>query len=210
MAEILDFEYEINLVADGRYGWFNKSLDWEWDGMVGDLINDKADIALGALTVLPERETVVDFTIPYYYETVGITMMKKEIKDPPNPYKFLACMKDEVWVYVFLTYASTSFFIWLYERFDPRNNSEVEGEDTRKRLFGFKESFWFGFTAMTPQGGGETPSRACGWFLTTGFWFFAFVCIATYTANLGAFLTVGRMTSKIRNLEDLARQRSLG
>ena len=135
--------------------------------------------------------------------------MKKKIKDPPNPFKFLACMKDEVWTYVFLTYASTSFCIWLYERFDPRNNSEAEGEDDRKRIFGFKESFWFVFTAMTPQGGGETPRGLSGWFLTTGFWFFAFISIATYTANLGAFLTVARISSKIKNLEDLTRQRRI-
>ena len=208
-AKILDFEYEIYEVVDGKYGWFVDGTGDEWDGMVADLINKDADIALGALTMMHERETVVDFTIPYYYEKVGITVMTKKIRDPPNMFKFLACMQLSVWIIIVLAYAITSFIIQVYERFEPRNNSEVEGEDNRKRIFGIRESFWLGFTALTPQGGGETPRRFSGWMLTTGFWLFTFSCIATFTANLGAFLTVARIDSNIQNLDDLANQKKI-
>ena len=38
--------------------------------------------------------------------------------------------------------------------------------------------------------------------------FFALIMIASYTANLAAFLTVDKMITPIENAEDLARWRS--
>ena len=37
-------------------------------------------------------------------------------------------------------------------------------------------------------------------------WFFTLILIASYTANLAAFLTVERMQSPIESVEDLAKQ----
>ena len=42
--------------------------------------------------------------------------------------------------------------------------------------------------------------------LGTFWWFFTLIVIATYTANLAAFLTVTRMESPIESLNDLAQQ----
>lgn len=37
-------------------------------------------------------------------------------------------------------------------------------------------------------------------------WFFALIMLASYTANLAAFLTSDRLQSSINNVEDLAKQ----
>jgi hypothetical protein len=37
-------------------------------------------------------------------------------------------------------------------------------------------------------------------------WFFTLIMIASYTANLAAFLTLNRMEGTIENVEDLAKQ----
>jgi glutamate receptor, ionotropic, invertebrate len=37
-------------------------------------------------------------------------------------------------------------------------------------------------------------------------WFFALIMVASYTANLAAFLTMDRMGSSISSAEDLAKQ----
>lgn len=34
--------------------------------MVRKLIDKQADIGLGSMSVMAERETVIDFTVPYY------------------------------------------------------------------------------------------------------------------------------------------------
>jgi glutamate receptor, ionotropic, invertebrate len=48
----------------------------EWNGIVRKLIDKQADIGLGSMSVMAERETVIDFTVPYY-DLVGITIMVK-------------------------------------------------------------------------------------------------------------------------------------
>ncbi len=44
-----------------------------------ELVDKNADIGLGALAVMAERENVIDFTVPYY-DLVGITIMMKKPK----------------------------------------------------------------------------------------------------------------------------------
>lgn len=61
------------------------------------------------------------------------------------------------------------------------------------RQFNLKESFWFALTSFTPQGGGEAPKALSGRTLVAAYWLFVVLMLATFTANLAAFLTVERM-----------------
>ena len=61
------------------------------------------------------------------------------------------------------------------------------------RTFTLKESFWFALTSFTPQGGGEAPKALSGRTLVAAYWLFVVLMLATFTANLAAFLTVERM-----------------
>jgi len=52
--------------------------------------------------------------------------------------------------------------------------------------------------------------RAVSTRLVSGiWWFFTLILIASYTANLAAFLTVERMISPIESAEDLAKQNAI-
>ena len=64
VASILGFNYTINLVADGNYGSYNEK-NKTWNGMIGELLSQKADLAVADLTITYERETGVDFTMPF-------------------------------------------------------------------------------------------------------------------------------------------------
>lgn len=65
------------------------------------------------------------------------------------------------------------------------------------RDFTLKESFWFALTSFTPQGGGEAPKSLSARTLVAAYWLFVVLMLATFTANLAAFLTVERMQVKI-------------
>lgn len=55
--------------------------------------------------------------------------------------------------------------------------------------------------------GSEVAPRAVSTRMVSGiWWFFTLILIASYTANLAAFLTVERMRSPIESAEDLAKQ----
>lgn len=48
-----------------------------------------------------------------------------------------------------------------------------------------------------------------GRLVTSVWWFFTLILISSYTANLAAFLTVGRMVVDIESAEDLAKQNEI-
>lgn len=62
IAKVLGFNYTIRLVPDGRYGSYNKDTG-EWDGMVRELLENRAQLSVGDLTITFERENAVDFTM---------------------------------------------------------------------------------------------------------------------------------------------------
>lgn len=72
IAIIVGFDYDIKEVDDKKFGNMNEK--GEWNGVVRKLIDKQADIGLGSMSVMAERETVIDFTVPYY-DLVGITIM---------------------------------------------------------------------------------------------------------------------------------------
>ena len=60
------FDYELNIASDnGTYGR-NPDEGDNWEGLMGDLVNDRADIGLASLHVTAVRQIDVDFTVPFY------------------------------------------------------------------------------------------------------------------------------------------------
>ena len=108
------------------------------------------------MSVMAERETVIDFTVPYY-DLVGITIMMKKPKVPTSLFKFLTVLENSVWGCILAAYFFTSFLMWIFDKYSPysyQNNMEKYKDDEEKRYFNFKECLWFCMTSLTPQGGG--------------------------------------------------------
>lgn len=202
----IDFEYTIEEVADKEYG--NMNENGEWNGMIKELKDKKADIALGTLAVMAERENVVDYTVPYY-DLVGVTILMLKSRTRSSLFKFLTVLEGDVWLCIMAAYFFTSFLLWIFDRFSPysyQNNREKYKHSLEKRVFTLKECLWFSMTSLTPQGGGEIPKTIPARVITAVWWVFGFVIVASYTANLAAFLTVSRLEVPIESLDQLAAQ----
>lgn len=206
LSKLMNFDYMIYESPDGQYG--RMTPDLQWNGVVKELVDRNADMAIGALSVMAERETVVDFTVPYY-DLVGITIMMKKPKVPTSLFKFLSVLEDSVWGCILAAYFFTSVLMWIFDYMSPysyQNNMEKYKDDEEKRFFNFKECLWFCMTSLTPQGGGEAPKNLSGRLVAATWWLFGFIIIASYTANLAAFLTVSRLETPVESLEDLSKQ----
>ncbi|PSN38557.1 Ionotropic receptor 25a [Blattella germanica] len=206
IRNITKFDYDIFEAPDGKFG--NMDENGEWNGMIKELILKNADIALGSLSVMAERENVVDFTVPYY-DLVGITILMKKPKAATSLFKFLTVLENDVWLCILAAYFFTSFLMWVFDRWSPysyQNNREKYKDDEEKREFNLKECLWFCMTSLTPQGGGEAPKNLSGRLVAATWWLFGFIIIASYTANLAAFLTVSRLDTPVESLDDLAKQ----
>ncbi|KAG8287379.1 hypothetical protein J6590_038986 [Homalodisca vitripennis] len=121
-----------------------------------------------------------------------------------SPFKFMTVLRLEVWLSIVGALAVTGVMIWFLDKYSPysaRNNKNMHPYPCRE--FTLKESFWFAMTSFTPQGGGETPKALSGRTLVAAYWLFVVLMLATFTANLAAFLTVERMQATFRLGVDL-------
>ena len=121
-------------------------------------------------------------------------------------------LEEVVWGVILATYFVTSFLLWVFDRFSPfsyQNNIEKFEDDDEKRSFGLKESLWFCMTSITPQGGGEAPKSLSGRMVAATWWLFGFIVVASFTANLAAFLTVSRLVVDLGSLDELVSQKKI-
>ncbi|GFR79731.1 glutamate receptor [Elysia marginata] len=207
LAEEMDFDYTIYDVPNVG------SMDdlGNWDGAIRELMEGRADIAVGPISVMAERENVIDFTVPYY-DLVGLTILMKKPEFDYSLVKFLSVLDEEVWGCIIGAFVLFSGLIAIFDRLSPfsyqnRKTESWQGQTgTEPRVFTLKEGIWFCMMSLTPQGGGETPRALSGRLIAATWWLFGFIIIATYTANLAAFLTVSRLETPIESLDDLSKQ----
>lgn len=112
IAENMDFEYEIEELPE-----FGKMDDeGNWNGVIKKLIDKEADIALGTMSVMSERETVIDFTVPFY-DLVGITILMKLPQTPSSLFKFLTVLETNVWLCILGSYFFTRYadFFFVFD-----------------------------------------------------------------------------------------------
>ncbi|KAI4886834.1 hypothetical protein NFI96_018401 [Prochilodus magdalenae] len=228
IAKHIGIKYKISIVPDGKYGARDPETKI-WNGMVGELVYGKAEIAVAPLTITLVREEVIDFSKPFM--SLGISIMiKKPQKSKPGVFSFLDPLAYEIWMCIVFAYIGVSVVLFLVSRFspyewhteEPEEGTDGPPSDQPPNEFGIFNSLWFSLGAFMQQGCDISPSflvyrtgypstkvqrRSLSGRIVGGvWWFFTLIIISSYTANLAAFLTVERMVSPIESAEDLAKQ----
>uniref|UniRef100_A0A674ND40 Glutamate receptor n=1 Tax=Takifugu rubripes TaxID=31033 RepID=A0A674ND40_TAKRU len=211
VADILKFSFRIKLVDDGLYG--APEPNGSWTGMVGELINRKADLAAAAFTITSEREKVIDFSKPFM--TLGISILYRvQLGRKPGYFSFLDPFSPAVWLFMLLAYLAVSCVLFLaarlspYEWYNPHPCLR-ENRDMLENQYTLGNSLWFPVGGFMQQGS-EIMPRALSTRCVSGVWWaFTLIIISSYTANLAAFLTVQRMEVPIESPDDLADQTNI-
>ncbi|XP_054556312.1 glutamate receptor ionotropic, kainate 1 isoform X2 [Talpa occidentalis] len=207
LSSILGFIYDVKLVPDGKYGAQNDK--GEWNGMVKELIDHRADLAVAPLTITYVREKVIDFSKPFM--TLGISILyRKPNGTNPGVFSFLNPLSPDIWMYVLLACLGVSCVLFVIARFTPYEWYNPHpcnpDSDVVENNFTLLNSFWFGVGALMQQGSELMPKALSTRIVGGIWWFFTLIIISSYTANLAAFLTVERMESPIDSADDLAKQ----
>lgn len=147
ISKILGFNYTIRLVPDGRYGSYNKETG-EWDGMVRELLEHRADLAVGDLTITYEREQVVDFTMPFMNYRIGV-LYRKPMVMPPGLFYFLLPLSAKVWISIAAAYLGVSALLFILARFTSPHK-----EGTQLTLI---DCMWLAFPSTTTYGCNMLP-----------------------------------------------------
>ncbi|XP_076628916.1 glutamate receptor ionotropic, kainate 2 isoform X2 [Colletes latitarsis] len=208
IAHMVGFTYRIELVPDGKYGVYDYETG-EWNGIVRQLMDKKADLAVGSMTINYARESVIDFTKPFM--NLGISILfKVPTSHPARLFSFMNPLAIEIWLYVLAAYVLVSVTMFVVARFSPYewNNPYPchAGSEVVENQFSLANSFWFTIGTLMQQGSDLNPKATSTRIVGGIWWFFTLIIISSYTANLAAFLTVERMITPIENAEDLAGQ----
>ncbi|XP_028313698.1 glutamate receptor ionotropic, delta-2 isoform X2 [Gouania willdenowi] len=200
LSNYLGFKYEIYVAPDHKYG--SLQPDGQWNGLMGELVFKRADVGLSALTITPERESVVDFTTRYMDYSVGVLLRKAE--RTVDMFACLAPFDLSLWACIAGTVLLIGILVYLLNWLNPPRLPV--GSVSSTTLY---NSMWFVYGSFVQQGG-EVPYTTLATRMMMGvWWMFALIVISSYTANLAAFLTITRIENSIQSLQDLSKQTEL-
>nr|XP_033335766.1 glutamate receptor ionotropic, kainate 2 isoform X7 [Megalopta genalis] len=228
IASQVGFQYAIRLVPDHMYGVYDPETK-EWNGIVRELMEKRADLAVASMTINYARESVIDFTKPFMNLGIGI-LFKVSGRMPSRLFSFMNPLAVEIWLSMLGAYVMVSLTIWIVARFSPYEWVEPRACPSCKcplqgghvsaldpdsddipllrtvNEFTLANSFWFMVGTLMQQGSDLNPKATSTRIVGGIWWFFTLIIISSYTANLAAFLTVERMITPIENAADLAEQ----
>ncbi|RCN29927.1 hypothetical protein ANCCAN_24306 [Ancylostoma caninum] len=207
IARLSKFNYTIHEVKDKAYGI--REENGKWNGMVGELINGEADLAVASLTISYSRSEVIDFTVPYMHLGISILFKKPQTAEA-DWFMFLWPLS---WEFSFLNIDRNCqkklFFIavlkivgmWdkdIYKscyRISPFekvvHNNETGNWDKVDNQFSFRNAFWFTVCSLMQQ-----VSR---FFHVAAIWLWAELTTCTSCKNRAVGLSGQRVTFGLRN-----------
>ncbi|VDO08016.1 unnamed protein product [Rodentolepis nana] len=111
----LNFEVELYEVYDRLWGGWTKD---GWNGLVRELMDQKADMAITSLKITPNRSEQIDFSVPFLETGIAITVALRE--GAISPTAFLEPYDYQCWciILLFSVHASGAA-IYLYEWLSP-------------------------------------------------------------------------------------------
>ena len=182
LAAELNFDFHIYFQNDTNYGTYKNG---EWTGMVGDVYNGAADMMVGAISITSERMAAIDFTEPYYY--AGFNMLSKNFDRKTSILAFLSPFETVLWLTIIASALVVAVSASLLEWNSPFGLSPWGRRRKKNYTLGsgltMVFSLWFGHTVST-----KTPKSWPSKVLQNFWAAFSIFSIASYTANLAAYL----------------------
>uniref|UniRef100_A0A4W4HSK9 Glutamate receptor n=1 Tax=Electrophorus electricus TaxID=8005 RepID=A0A4W4HSK9_ELEEL len=196
LAEDMDFEFDLYIVGDGKYGAWKGG---RWTGLVGDLLSGVADMAVTSFSINSARSKVIDFTSPFFSTSLGILVRSKDTAAPIGA--FMWPLHWSMWVGVFVALHTTALFLTLYEWKSPfgmtphgRNRMKVFSYSSALNLC---YAILFGRTVSS-----KTPKCWTGRFLMNLWAIFCLLVLSSYTANLAAVMVGEKTFEELSGIHD--------
>uniref|UniRef100_A0A7I4Y1B4 LITAF domain-containing protein n=1 Tax=Haemonchus contortus TaxID=6289 RepID=A0A7I4Y1B4_HAECO len=199
-------------------------------GALGELDSDQADLAIGGMTINPERERqalfgllltklfyesrYIDFSEPWSYH--GIRILEKSIQIPRDSpmQSFLQPLKSSLWTALFVSVITVGLVIFCLDLKSPfdrfyRNEphlgepANIFLEQVANERVNFGEAMWFVWGVLLNSGVSEKTPRSCAARVLGIVWCgFCMIMVASYTANLAAFLVLDQPEKGLTGITD--------
>ncbi len=156
------------------------------------------DAGVAAISVTAERESLVDFSQPFFLSGLAIAVREKDSDWGRVVKVFFSSGFLRIVLLLAVVLFVSGFLVWFFER---RKNPEQFGGSAAKGIW---EGFWWSAVTMTTVGYGDRAPKTPGGRLVALVWMFAsLVIISGFTAAITTTLTVGSLDLPVKGLQDL-------
>ncbi|GHE81824.1 transporter substrate-binding domain-containing protein [Thalassotalea profundi] len=180
-------------------GWDYRFQEYDLDGLLSATSNAQLDVGLGAITATADRAKKMDFT-----HTITSSGLSVAVRNEWSSgwLAVLAALASPAFLKVIgmltLLLLGVGFVAWLLER---KANPEQFGGSRANGLF---SGFWWAMVTMTTVGYGDVAPRTIGGRLLGMVWMLtALIIVSFFTASITSALTIGQLSSKLNNADDL-------
>lgn len=178
------FEEAIKLLKYEIYYDFVE-FDGSYDDLVLSVANKTFDLAVGDITIMSQRYTLVDFTEPYTESGLAMVVPTK----PTEGWIFLKPFSIGLWIATGGILVYTMFVVWFIEH---RSNEEFSGS----RKDQLENALWFTFSSLFFAHRAHIK-RSHTRVVVVVWLFVVLILIQSYTASLTSMLTVTRLNPNI-------------
>ncbi|XP_040152491.1 glutamate [NMDA] receptor subunit 1 [Anopheles arabiensis] len=211
LAQRINFTYDLALSPDGQFGHYQlknhttgigTTVKKEWNGLIGELVAERADLIVAPLTINPERAEFIEFSKPFKYQ--GITILEKKPSRSSTLVSFLQPFSNTLWILVMVSVHVVALVLYLLDRFSPFGRFKLSTTDgTEEDALNLSSAIWFAWGVLLNSGIGEGTPRSFSARVLGMVWAgFAMIIVASYTANLAAFLVLERPKTKLTGIND--------
>jgi len=170
--------------------------------MIRDVQDNKADVAVGALSITSEREKIVDFSQPFFESGLRVLVRK----NAGGGASILAALSQNLFNWQVGTGFAVALAIMfgishLVWKFEHPVNEEMW---PRSYWQGMAESIWWTISIFLVGGADNKGPIGKGGRIVATLWMFASViAVSLLTASLSAVLTVNSLPGEINGPDDL-------
>ncbi|XP_078665812.1 glutamate receptor ionotropic, kainate 3-like [Branchiostoma floridae x Branchiostoma belcheri] len=185
---------------------------FSWGALKRERVKGRADIFLAAKPVRPGLLRNYDVS-PFLAELGYAMFVKRPEQSHVGIQAFLRPFSYQVWAYIGIAYIAISLLLSVVNAVDPYEwfwlAKRGEASPQEGGTYLPWNSLWNVYGAFAQQGAVTVPQSFAGRFISGAWWFFMTVIVASYTANLAAFLTGSADQPTIGSLTNLANRDEL-
>ncbi|GAB6021308.1 hypothetical protein CHUAL_003923 [Chamberlinius hualienensis] len=211
LAVHLGFTYTLYEASDGTYGRFNEETK-TWSGIIGEVQNHNADLAVGDITISSQRQEYIEFSTTFMHLGIGLLYQKPQRTSSDFLY-FLWPFSTFVWVLTGLMLIVVSATFYVVGRVSPyewNNRCHCNhNSDELHNHFSFLNCLWYTFGYLMQQGSNISIKAYSTRTLATCWWFFTVIMVASYTANLFSMFLIRDLEVPIKDIYHLEAQHNI-
>jgi ABC-type amino acid transport substrate-binding protein len=183
-------------VAEDRNWSYRLTLVRRMDDVLSGLQNGAYDVAIGAISITPERLARVDFSYPAHRSGVAVSFAKRsDTQSAFHEYAAAVAELGPLVLVIVVLLTVSGVLMWWFERARP---NAPGGPETQSTVTSWHEGVYWAVVTMTTVGyGDKTPKTLVGRGLAAGWMVGSLVMVSLLTTNLVARITANRVEGSV-------------